>query len=181
MAAALAGDSEAFGRLYDRYARLIRAVCFDTTQDLGQANDLCQETFLRAYRKLPELRDPEKLAAWLLAIARFVCREWKRGRARDRHRYVGLAVSAGRRDGSAGTAVGCAAENGAPDAQQVRRALEALPEDQRIALHLFYLQDQCAEQARAVLGLSRPGFYKLLARARQRLAKLLGPLRENHP
>ena len=40
--------------------------------------------FLRAYSKLDSLREPESFSAWLTGIARQVCREWRRGRRRDR-------------------------------------------------------------------------------------------------
>ena len=82
IASALAGDDAAYGRLYDRYAALIRAVCHDSTRDLHEAQDLCQEVFLRAYSGLGELRDSERFAAWLVGISRMVCREWCRKSAR---------------------------------------------------------------------------------------------------
>src|SRR5688500_16336258 len=47
--AALAGDRSAFGDLYDRHARWVRAVLYDVIHDLPQAQDLAQEVFLRAY------------------------------------------------------------------------------------------------------------------------------------
>ncbi len=53
--------------------------------------------------------------------------------------------------------------------RELRDAVAALPEKQRLALHAFYLQEQDVEQARAVVGLSRSGFYHLISRARQRL------------
>lgn len=49
-------------------------------------------------------------------------------------------------------------------------AIHSLPDDERLAIHLFYLEDDAANAAADALGLSRSGFYKLLARARQRLA-----------
>jgi hypothetical protein len=51
----LRGDRETFADLYDRYARLVRAFCWDATRDLPQAQDLTQEVFLRAFQRLPEL------------------------------------------------------------------------------------------------------------------------------
>ena len=48
-----------------------------------------------------------------------------------------------------------------------------LGEDERLALHAFYLQDKSAEEARRIMGLSRSGFYKLLDRARAKLRRQL--------
>jgi RNA polymerase sigma-70 factor (ECF subfamily) len=52
-------------------------------------------------------------------------------------------------------------------------ALEQLPDDERLAVHLYYLDADPVTAASACLGVSRSGFYKLLARARERLADLM--------
>ena len=74
------GDRSAFAELYDRRARLIRAICYDETRHLQSAADLTQEVFLRAYKNLGHLHDPNCFATWLIGIARQVCREWRRKR-----------------------------------------------------------------------------------------------------
>jgi RNA polymerase sigma-70 factor (ECF subfamily) len=79
----LRGDRETFADLYDRYARLVRAFCWDATRDLPQAQDLTQEVFLRAFQRLPELREPAKFGAWVVGIARLAAKEWQRSRVRD--------------------------------------------------------------------------------------------------
>ena len=55
----------------------------------------------------------------------------------------------------------------------LRQAVATLPEKERLALHAFYLQEQDADQARAVLGLSRSGLYRVLSCARRRLQRML--------
>lgn len=163
VAAALRGDRTAFAELYDRRARLIRAVCFNTTGDLHSAADLTQEVFLRAYSKLASLRKPESFAAWLTGIARQVCREWRRGRLRDRQMARSLPedVPSAEREAEAD-----------PRLETLQEALMQLPERERLSLQAFYLQGLDAEQARAVLGLSKSTFYRVLAEARERLAAI---------
>jgi RNA polymerase sigma-70 factor, ECF subfamily len=173
VAAVRSGDQAAFARLYDRYARLVRAVCFDATGHGEQAQDLCQETFLRAYRKLDDLREPDNFAGWLLGIARLVGQEWRRSKARDRHRYTGLAAGAAQ--------LSRASSGDDEDLCRLRQGLALLPDDERLALHLFYLLEQPAEQARTTLNLSRAGFYALVARARRKLAQFLQDDREVQP
>lgn len=161
--AALRGDRSAFAELYDRRARLIRAICFNTTNELHSAADLTQEVFLRAYSKLDSLREPESFSAWLTGIARQVCREWRRGRGRDRRMACPLP-----RD------IESAACDRQPDPRlaTLREALAKLPERERLSLQAFYLQGLDAEQARGVLGLSKSTFYRVLANARERLAAI---------
>src|SRR5271166_6109924 len=84
----LAGDRDAFGRLYDRYARLVRAVVYRAGNDAPVVHDLTQECFLRAYRNLARLRQPDRFGAWVVGIARAVAREHRRSLRRDRHQFV---------------------------------------------------------------------------------------------
>ncbi len=169
----LSGDREAFAELYNRHARLIRAVCYDATRELACAADLTQDVFLRAFRGLSELRDPARFAPWLLGIARQVCREWRRAQGRQR-RAIGVLRLA-----PTATAV----EEASPDADCIhalREAITQLSEKERLALHAFYLVQLDAEQARGILELSRSGFYRVLTRARRRLRRVLSKV-EVHP
>ena len=61
------------------------------------------------------------------------------------------------------------------DLHRLRDAIAALPQREREALHLFYLQEQPADAAATLLGLSRSGFYRAIDRARTRLQRMLGP------
>jgi len=162
----LDGDRAAFGRLYDRYAAFVRAICYDTTRDAHEAGDLAQDVFLQAYRRLGDLRRPDRFAAWLTAIARSACRQWCRARTRKPDRPVDLDVA---------ELPGPADEPGHNGLPQLHRALLALPEKERLAVQAFYLLGKSPEQARGVLNLSRSGFYRLLQRARARLKRLIGP------
>ena len=163
--AALAGDSGAYGVLYDRYARLVRVVCHDATGNLVESQDLCQEVFLRAYRTLGRLRDPERFAGWLLGIARMTCREWGRQARREGRRRRPLTVDPIAPEDE---------QEGAVHADRVLEAIAGLPERERLALHLFYLQEHPVEVAQQMMSLSRSGLYRVLDRARRRLRQLMG-------
>ncbi|MHC4659437.1 MAG: RNA polymerase sigma factor [Planctomycetota bacterium] len=161
--AVFAGERTAYEELYDRYAPLVRAICYDTTRNLADAQDLAQDVFMRAYEKLDHLRDPERFGKWLVGIARLRCREWQRKASREPSKHVGLED--------------CESVIGEPTSEvwigQLRRAITTLPEKERLALHTFYLQGKSADNARKIMGLSRSGFYRVLERARKRLEHLL--------
>jgi len=159
--AALKGGRSGFEILYDRYAPLIRAICRDATGNLSDAQDLAQEAFLRSYQRLHDLRKPDYFGGWLVGIARRACKEWQRRKANDPHRYVGPRVD----EFSHNVATG----NGGETLDHLGPAIAQLPEKERMAVHVFYLQEHPVEQARALLGLSRSGFYRALERARKRL------------
>jgi RNA polymerase sigma-70 factor (ECF subfamily) len=155
---ARAGDQAAFAALYDRHSRLVRAICFDATGHLAAAEDLSQEVFLRAYQKLHQLRDANRFLAWLCEIARRAGRDWRRRAKRDCLSTDFVEKREAATSAEESTLI------------ELRDAIRQLPEDERIALHLFYLDEQPAADARQVLGLSQSGFYKLLDRARQHVA-----------
>lgn len=167
--AVVAGDRAAYGILYDRYAPLVRAVCHDDTRSLADAQDLAQDVFLRAYQRLGEFRRPESFGPWLIGIARRRCLEWRRQKARERRKH-----GASQTDPAADASLPGHSENG-----QLLSLLGALAENERLALHAFYLQDKSAEEARRIMGLSRSSFYKLLDRARMKLRRRLEQQQEN--
>ena len=167
--AVFAGDKAAYETLYDRYAPLVRAVCYDMTGSLADAQDLAQDVFMRAYEKLGHLRDPARFGKWLVGIARLRCREWRRQRLRSQNKNIGLnddqAVAPEPPDNSR--------------IELLREMITTLPEKERLALHTFYLQGNSADNARRIMGLSRSGFYRVLERARKRLEQLMIQKQEN--
>src|ERR1700742_168456 len=77
------GDQTAFGTLYDRHARLVRAMCFDATGHLASAEDLAQDVFLKAHQRLRQLREAERFLSWICEIARRAGRDWRRQPRRE--------------------------------------------------------------------------------------------------
>jgi RNA polymerase sigma-70 factor (ECF subfamily) len=168
VASVLAGDREAFGCLYDRYARLVRAVVYDVSTDWPTVQDLTQECFLRAYKGLARLRQPDRFAQWVVGIARQVARERRRFSRRDRHQFVGSEVL-----GVSSEIDASGAMQAAEETELVMRRLADLPERERLAIHAFFLEGCDARQVADLLGLSRSGAYALLERGLTRLAALV--------
>lgn len=79
--AARDGDREAFGRLYQRYGRMVHGVLLARVPR-GQVEDLVQDVFLLALKRLDSLRDPTRFGGWLAMIARNRATDFHR-RARD--------------------------------------------------------------------------------------------------
>jgi RNA polymerase sigma factor (sigma-70 family) len=167
VAETLAGDREAFGQLYDRYARLVRFAAFDATRDWQGVPDVAQEAFLRAYRNLGRLREPARFGAWLVGIAHRVADE--RRRAARRERLVGGA------DGRVEIAIDDKPAENVDARDELAWVLEKLADfepRERLAIEAFYLQGQDAARAAELVGLSRSGVYALLERVVARLARI---------
>src|SRR6202046_1767823 len=77
VAAARDGDRAAFGQLYQRYARMVHGVLLAKVP-VSDVDDLVQDVFIRALRRLSTLRETESFGAWLAVIARNVARDYHR-------------------------------------------------------------------------------------------------------
>ncbi len=170
VAAATAGSPEAFARLYDRHAPVVLSLC-RRGLSIAEADDATQEAFLRAYRRLRQLDDPTKLRPWLFAIARRVCAERRRSAGRRTRHETQAMLNHAQSQNEDRTAADAVDQDEQLD--RLTAAIDALPEHERLAIHLHYLDPDPTEGAAATLSLSRSAYYRLLARARQHLAVLM--------
>ncbi|MCH2160374.1 MAG: sigma-70 family RNA polymerase sigma factor [Phycisphaerales bacterium] len=170
-----AGDLDGFGRIHDRYSRLVLSICRrhgpgGPGGSLAEAEDATQEVFIRAYEKLDRVEDCTRLGSWIARIARFVSLERRRARGR-RQKHEGAAMTAMPTHDH-----GHSAESDAMRRerfQDLELAMDALADEERLAIHIQYLEHDPVATAANMLDLSRSGYYKLLARARARLAELM--------
>ncbi len=162
----LAGNREAFGQLYDRYARMVQAVVAGVSGDWPAVEDMTQECFLRSYRNLSKLREPERFGPWIVGITRQVGRERRRSLARDRHEFSGAGLAE-----IATTTNGEVVVDEREHVEAVMQKLAMLPEQERTAVHAFFLEQRDAQQTAELLGLSRSGFYAVVARGIARLSE----------
>jgi RNA polymerase sigma-70 factor (ECF subfamily) len=189
LSAALSGGpagEAAFARLYDRHAPVVLALCRQHLPGRNPAehDDALQETFIRAWRKLDTFAASDGAAAggggvrpWLYGIARYVCSERRRAAGRRlRHEERAAMNHVQERHARDDAALDGQAPPRAERAEELRRldeALDRLPERERLAIHLYYLDADPVAAAESALGLSRSGFYKLLNRAKEQLAGLM--------
>jgi len=76
------GDVDSFNQLILRWERPIYALAYRVIGREEEARDVCQETFLRAFRALPGFRGQAKFSSWLYRIALNLCRDWIRRQRR---------------------------------------------------------------------------------------------------
>lgn len=172
----LQGDPRAFGRLYDRHAAVVLALCRTLIpgRSVADAEDAAQETFLRAHRMLDRLTDPRGFRPWLYQIARLVCSERRRSTARRLKHEDHAMTLAKERERLTPPTHGADVAAKREALGRLGDALRSLSDAERLAIHLYYLDPDPVAAAQASLGLSRSGFYKLLARAREHLSILMG-------
>lgn len=168
------GDQAAFSRLYERHSAVILALCRKHAPI--EADDALQETFIRACKLLHKVQDASRFRPWLYGIARRVCSEKRRSQRRRSHhteqamnqRVAQLDIGAPAHTSPDGQWLNEADRN--EQLQQLGKALDQLPDRERLAIHLYYLEHDPVAAASSALGVSRSAYYKLLSRAKDRLA-----------
>jgi RNA polymerase sigma factor (sigma-70 family) len=170
--AALAGDSGAFGAIYDRYSSQVFTMCAHMLGNRDDAADATSDVFLVAAERLGQLRDPSRLRVWLLAIARHNIYR----RSSQRSRAVPVAEV---EDMTGPLATDHdLAESGAESsdlAQVLGDAAAGLDDGDRAVLELQLLGLEGADLADA-LGVAPDAAYQASFRMKERLERSLGAL-----
>src|SRR5436309_6187524 len=180
VAKSIGGDADSFNELVLRWQRPIYALAYRTIGREDDARDVCQETFLRAFRALPGFRGQAKFSLWLYRIALNLCRDWIRRERRapivqppEDIDVMELAAAAepsesiedlvARKDLS----------------RSVERAMARLPEDQRAAIVLKEYHgltfQEIADLVGCPLSTVKTRLYQGLTVLRRELAKESAP------
>jgi RNA polymerase sigma factor (sigma-70 family) len=163
----LSGNRDAFSQIVSRYQSLICSLTYSATGNLGQSEDLAQETFITAWKHLRQLRERDKLRAWLCGIARNRVNNFLRREGREpSHRAESLEEIA---------------ETHSPEPLPVEhtitneeqailwRSLERIPKIYREPLVLFYREHQSVESVAEKLELTEDAVKQRLSRGRKML------------
>ncbi len=165
--ASIGGSREAFGSIVERYQSLICGIAYSWTGDVGKSEELAQETFIRAWKGLRQLKDLDRFRAWLCTIARNVVRTSIKRRRQDAIDSAELLEAA---DSIQSTEAGPAERVISKEQQAiVWGALQTIPETYREPIVLFYRQKQSISQLATELGLSEDVARQRLSRGRKLL------------
>ena len=166
----LSGDEHAFSILVKKYQKSVHALAWRKVGDFHIAEEITQDTFLQAHKKLAALKNPSQFAGWLYVITDRLCRSWFRKRQLrtqsletiseetleetayanyDREQREGTAVEHRRRI--------------------VQRLMAKLPESERTVMVLYYLGEMTCEEISKFLGVSSNTVRSRLQRGRKRL------------
>jgi RNA polymerase sigma factor (sigma-70 family) len=168
----LLGDTAAFGDIVERYQGLICGLAYSACGNAHLSEDLGQETFIAAWRQLRDLREADKLKGWLCGIARNVIN----GHLRKQQRTP--TAHAGELHESLPALADSPSELAMSRQEEalVWRTLEALPENYREPLVLFYRQQESIAAVAASLDLSEDVVKQRLSRGRAMLTEQVGRL-----
>jgi RNA polymerase sigma factor (sigma-70 family) len=163
----LAGNRDAFGGIVARYQSLLCSLAYSVTGNLGQSEDLAQETFVTARKQLADLREPEKLRSWLCRISRNLTYDALRGQGREPiHKAESLEEI---QESPAPEPLPSDYTISREEEAILWRSIERIPENYREPLVLYYREHQSVQNVAAALDLSEDAVKQRLSRGRKLL------------
>ncbi len=174
--ATLGGDIAAFGTLVERYWNMVVALAMSKIGEPSEAEDVAQESFLKAYSQLHSLRQPSRFAGWLSRITLQQCSNTIRGRIQCRSALGCKATGIEELDTKA--ADPCNNRLTAGQRCFIRERIQRLPEKFQKLIVMRFVGGLSAVQIAEQLG-KRPGTVRVwLHRAYKILRKDLAPILE---
>ena len=167
------GDQEAFRLIFDRYSRPVIGFIHDMVGDREMAEELTQETFVRAFRAICTMNPETKLSTWLFGIARNVARESLRARTRA-SKQVNLEDESVM-DLSDHTPVPVDRLLSKELNELIQRSLAALDEDKRLVFTLKVFHQCSYEEIAEITGFSLAKLKTDLHRARAEMRRRIQP------
>jgi RNA polymerase sigma-70 factor (ECF subfamily) len=156
------GDLAAFEELIRRYQQMIHALTFRMTGSPSDAEDLAQEVFIQAFRKLNSFRGDAQFSTWLYRIGINTCLNWKKSQQRRAQLHHDWAQQPD-----------AAIDRNNELAARVQEALLALPPKQRAAVILTTYEGMNHAEAARALGCSETTVSWRVFTARKKLKRLL--------
>jgi RNA polymerase sigma-70 factor (ECF subfamily) len=161
--AAIHGDREAFEMIIRTHSRMLFAIAYGILQNREEAEDVVQDSLVKAWKTRWRVRDPKKFPAWLATIARHKGRDVFRKR-----RTVPLSEQVTE-------PIEPEPANTSALDQRLYSALAALPELHRAALTLRYFEEMDYRTIENSLGLTNGALRGILGRALTSMRKQLRP------
>jgi RNA polymerase sigma-70 factor (ECF subfamily) len=160
------GDPAAFEELVRNHQHMVHSLTYRMTGSLADAEDLAQETFIRAYGQIGSFRGASKFSTWLYRIAVNTCLNWRQSEARrfQLQAHVAEELSARQAGGENSSADG---------SNEVQGALLKLPAKQRAAVVLTIYDGLNHAEAARVLGCSETTVSWRVFAAKRKLKRLL--------
>jgi len=169
----LSGDDAAFNTLIEKHKKSVHALVWRKVGDFHYAEEITQDTFLRAYKKLSTLKNPHQFAGWLYVIANRLCLNWIRKQKPAMQSLDAMSVKEIEKL-SYEKYISEQRETQAHERQYdiVKKLLAQLPESERTVVTLYYLAEMTTTEISKFLGVSINTITSRLQRGRRRLQEL---------
>lgn len=167
----LDGDIRSYSVLINRHKDLAFTIAFRILNNREDAEEAVQDAFIKAYRGLPGFRQDSRFSTWLFRIVYNAAISKKRLQKSgihyvdDLNAYQESYLETGQEDTE---------EKG----HRVEKAMQKLPETDRVLITLFYINESSIDEIHKITGLTRSNIKVKLFRARKKLQELAGLMTE---
>ncbi|MFA6956823.1 MAG: sigma-70 family RNA polymerase sigma factor [Thermoanaerobaculia bacterium] len=164
------GEPGGYDYLVSKYSRRALSIAWGIVRDAADAEDLVQEAFVRAYEKIGRFREGEPFGPWLYRIVTNLALDL----VRHRTKFPATPVESHEERGE----LRAASREWSDTASRIDRAIESLPEMQRVVARLFIVEEFEHAEIAAMTGLAEGTVRSHLSHARKKLQEALKDLRE---
>ena len=166
----LSGDDEAFTTLVRKHQKSVQALAWRRIGDFHFAEEITQDTFLRAYKGLPKLKNPSQFSGWLYVITNRLCNSWLKKNKSVITSVEDVPVVESQRMSYERYVLDEQEKEAQVSRQKlVQQLLAKLPESERTVMTLYYLGEMTTKEISKFLGVSVNTITSRLHRARKRL------------
>ena len=170
--AVLSGDDSAFDILVEKHQKSVHALVWQKIGDFHYAEEITQDTFLRAYQKLSTLRNPSQFLGWVSVIANRLCLKWLHKQKPERQ-LQSLEDTPMEKVAKSDYARYVSEQRETEATEHrfeiVKKLLDKLPESERTMVTLHYLGEMTMKEISRSLGVPVETVKVRLYRARERL------------
>jgi RNA polymerase sigma-70 factor (ECF subfamily) len=170
IAAVKGGDPASYDYLVSKYMKRVVSIAWGIVRNAADAEDLAQEAFVKAFQNIGRFRSGEPFGPWIYRIVTNLALDVVKHRARFRHEELSDAAPAERRDRADLPATANEL------ARRIDRAIESLPEMQRVVARLFLVEQFEHSEIAAMTGLSEGTIRSHLSLGRAKLQAQLADL-----
>ena len=158
VAACRNGDRSAYVGLVKAYSGRVFAICLGTLNNAHDAEDIAQQTLLKAFTGIKQLRDDEQFGAWIARIAKNLCIDLIRRQRHKKNYFVEPTV---------------AGQSSTKEYPELQAALSKLSEEHRLVLMLYYFDGRSTKNIAETFEISEAAVQTRISRARKQLREIL--------
>ena len=166
------GDHNSYDYLITKYMKRVVSIAWGIVRNPHDAEDLAQEAFVKAFQTMHRFKAGEPFGPWIYRIVTNLSLDVMKHRGRFRHEEISEAEPASRRDRA--DLAASANEIG----RRIDRAIESLPEMQRVVARLYLVEEFEHSEIAAMTGLTEGTVRSHLSLARRKLKEQLADLHE---
>ncbi len=163
----LRGKHQAYAQLVERYQQYVFTLAFRVVANREDAEEIAQDSFVKAYRYLADFRQESKFSTWLYTIVQRNAISFLRKKQLDTQPIDNKEFLIQENGNSLNTL------QSKSDKQMINEALSLLKADDAAIISLFYLQEQSLEEIGQVLAIETGAAKVRLFRARQKLKQVI--------